>query len=106
MSALGDAQDKPCGTTITHGIGSGGALDRQRRQAALGSCDAERVGWGRRAGKSAAEGPRQTFGGPHTKTLQVRVQSQVSWPCGPGFRPTPECHRRRIVRHEAGGMGY
>jgi len=35
---------------------------------------------------------------------ESRVVSELA--LRPGFHPTPECHRRRTVRHEAGGMGY
>ena len=30
----------------------------------------------------------------------------ASWPCGRNAQPEPGCHRRRDLRHEAGGGGY
>jgi hypothetical protein len=36
----------------------------------------------------------------------IGVQSYMSWPCGHDSHPKPECHRRRILRYKARGMGH
>jgi hypothetical protein len=40
------------------------------------------------------------------QSSRIGVESWVSWPCGPDSPPRPEYHRRRVLRHEAGGVGY
>jgi hypothetical protein len=53
-----------------------------------------RIGW-----------PEKTLGFVSTRALAIGVQSNTSWPCGQDFRPKSECHQRRYLRHEAGGVG-
>jgi hypothetical protein len=40
-----------------------------------------------------------------TQASVIGVLCTVSWPCGQDSEPKPECHQRRDLRHEAGGVG-
>jgi hypothetical protein len=35
-----------------------------------------------------------------------RSSIRMRWPCGRNLELRPDCHRRRNVRHKAGGLGY
>jgi hypothetical protein len=41
-----------------------------------------------------------------TQASATGVESRTSWPCGRNAQPTPGCHRRRDLRHEARGGGH
>lgn len=41
-----------------------------------------------------------------TWAVSIGVMSGTSWLCGQDPRPESGCHRRRILRHEAGDVGH